>query len=44
MPGGYNWATLFLGETNTRNLAVEVGGVPKIESIKYAHESRGDQI
>jgi hypothetical protein len=27
-----------------RNLALQVGGVSKIETIKYAHESRGTQI
>jgi hypothetical protein len=27
-----------------RNLALQVGGVSKIEAIKYALESRGTQI
>jgi hypothetical protein len=27
-----------------RNVALRVGGVSKIETIKYAHESRGTQI
>jgi hypothetical protein len=30
-------------ENKYRNLALRVGGVSKIETIKYAHESRGNQ-
>jgi hypothetical protein len=41
--GGYNWATLFLGEINNGNLALQVLGVSKIETIKY-DESCGTQI
>jgi hypothetical protein len=44
MPGGYKFTTLFLGELIYRNLALQVGGVSKIETIKYTHESRGTQI
>jgi hypothetical protein len=40
---GYNWATLFRGG-GYRNLALRVGGISKIETIKYAHESRGTRI
>jgi hypothetical protein len=32
------------GENKYRNLALQVGGVSQIETIKYAHESRGTQI
>jgi hypothetical protein len=28
---------------NNRNLALQVGGVSKTKTIKYAHESRGTQ-
>jgi hypothetical protein len=31
-------------EKKYRNLALQVGGVSKIETIKYAHKSRGTQI
>jgi hypothetical protein len=44
MPGEFNWATLFLGGNKYRNLALQLGGVSKIETISYAHESRGTQI
>jgi hypothetical protein len=33
-----------LGENKYRNLALQVGGVSKIETIKYVHESCGTQI
>jgi hypothetical protein len=38
--------TLFLREIRDkyRNLALLVGGVSKLETIKYAHEFRGTQI
>jgi hypothetical protein len=32
------------GGNKYRNLALQVGRVSKIETIKYAHESRGTQI
>jgi hypothetical protein len=32
------------GRNKYRNLAFQVGGVSKIETIKYAHESRGTHI
>jgi hypothetical protein len=32
------------GENIYRNLALQVGGVSKIETIKYARESHGTQI
>jgi hypothetical protein len=32
------------GGNKYRNLALHVGGVSKIETIKYAHESRGTEI
>jgi hypothetical protein len=32
------------GGNKYMNLALQVGGVPKIETIKYARESRGSQI
>jgi hypothetical protein len=32
------------GGNKYRNLALQVGGVSKIETINYAHESRGTQI
>jgi hypothetical protein len=32
------------GGNKYRNLALQVWGVSKIETIKYAHESRGTQI
>jgi hypothetical protein len=32
------------GENKYRNLFLQVGGVSKIETIKYAHESRGTQF
>jgi hypothetical protein len=41
---GYNWVTLFLGDINTGNLALQVGGVSKIETIKCTHEFHGTQI
>jgi hypothetical protein len=31
-------------ENKYRNLALQVGGVSKIETINYAHESRGTPI
>jgi hypothetical protein len=34
---GYNWA----GGNKYRNLAIQVGGVSKFETIKYGHESNG---
>jgi hypothetical protein len=34
VPGGYKY----------RNQTFQVGGVSKIETIKYAHEFRGTQI
>jgi hypothetical protein len=37
---GYNWATLFLGDVNTGNLALQVGGVSD-ETIKYGREFCG---
>jgi hypothetical protein len=40
----YNWATLFLGEINTGTRPSRYGGVSKIETIKYVHESCGTQI
>jgi hypothetical protein len=39
----YKWATLFLGGHKYRNMALKVGGLLKIEPIKYARESRGTQ-
>jgi hypothetical protein len=35
---------LVLGRNNYRNLAPQVGGVSKIETINYAHGTRGTQI
>jgi hypothetical protein len=32
------------GGNKYRNLALQVGGVSKIETINYAHEPRGTQI
>jgi hypothetical protein len=32
------------GKNNYRNLALLVGGVLKIEAMKYTHESGGTQI
>jgi hypothetical protein len=43
VPQGYNWDTLFLGEINTGTWPSRLGGVPKIETIKYAHDSHGTQ-
>jgi hypothetical protein len=43
MPRGYNWATCSWGN-KYMNLAFQVGGISKIETIKYANESRGTQI
>jgi hypothetical protein len=40
--GGYNWATLYLGEINVGTWVSRLG-VSKIEAIKYAHDSRGTQ-
>jgi hypothetical protein len=40
---GYNGTTLFLGGNKYRDLAHHVVGVSQIETIKYAHESRGTQ-
>jgi hypothetical protein len=40
---GYIWATQFMGEINTRNLVFQVGGLSKIERVKYGHKSRGIQ-
>jgi hypothetical protein len=36
----YNWATLFLGDINTRTLALQVGGVSN-ETVKYGVSSAG---
>jgi hypothetical protein len=33
----YNWATLFLGDINTGNLALQVGGVSD-ETVIYGRE------
>jgi hypothetical protein len=35
---------VFLGGNKYRNLALQVRGVSKIETIKHAHESSGTQI
>jgi hypothetical protein len=40
---GYNWATLFLGGYKYRDLALQVGEVSKIGTIKYGHDSRWTQ-
>jgi hypothetical protein len=40
----YNWATLFMGKINTGTWPSRLGGVSKIETIKYVHESNGTQI
>jgi hypothetical protein len=32
------------GGNKYKNLALQIGGVSKIEKINYAHESRGTQI
>jgi hypothetical protein len=32
------------GENNYRNMVLLAGGVTKIETINYAHESQGAQI
>jgi hypothetical protein len=37
---GYNWATLFLGDINTRDLAFQVGGVSG-KTVKYDREFCG---
>jgi hypothetical protein len=37
---GYNWATLFLGDINTGNLALQVEGVSN-ETVKYDREFCG---
>jgi hypothetical protein len=39
----HNWATLFLREINTGTWPSRLGGVSKIETIKYALESCGAQ-
>jgi hypothetical protein len=38
-----NEDTLFLVGNKYRNLALHVGGVSRIEAIKYAHEPLGTQ-
>jgi hypothetical protein len=43
MPGGITGLLCSWGK-KYRNLALKVGGVSKIETINYAHESRGTQI
>jgi hypothetical protein len=43
MAGGYNWATLLLRANKYRNLALQVAGVSKIDTMKYYHESYGTQ-
>jgi hypothetical protein len=35
---------LVSGGSKYRNLALQVGGVSEVETINYAHESRGTQI
>jgi hypothetical protein len=37
------WVDPVPGGNNYRNLALQLGGVPKMEPIKYSHESRGTQ-
>jgi hypothetical protein len=39
----YNWALLLLGGNKYTNLALQVGGVLRIERVKYGNESRGIQ-
>jgi hypothetical protein len=41
---GYIWATLSLGDINTGYLALQVGGVSRIGTIKYGLESRGTAL
>jgi hypothetical protein len=41
---GYNWDILILGEINTGAWPSRLRGVSKIETINYAHESRGTEI
>jgi hypothetical protein len=43
VPNAYNWATLFLGKINTGTWPSRLEE-SKIETIEYAHESRGTQI
>jgi hypothetical protein len=38
---GYNWATLFLGGYKYGDLVLQVGGVSRIGTIKYAREFCG---
>jgi hypothetical protein len=40
---GVYWATLLMGDVNTRTWPSRLGGVSNIETIKYAHESGGAQ-
>jgi hypothetical protein len=40
---GVKLGYLVLGGNKCRNLALQVGGFSKIETIEYAHESRGTQ-
>jgi hypothetical protein len=42
-PVQYNWATLFLGDINMGDQALQVGGVSRIWIIKYGLESSGTQ-
>jgi hypothetical protein len=39
--GGYNWATLFLGGNKHGKLAIQFGGIFRLEAIHSGHESRG---
>jgi hypothetical protein len=43
MPGGITGYPVPRGN-KYKNFALQVGGVSKIEAIKYAHKSRGTQI
>jgi hypothetical protein len=40
MAGGYNWATQFLRGKKYGNLALQIGGNPKLQTRKCGHESR----
>jgi hypothetical protein len=46
VPVGYNWATLFMGDINTRTWPSRFagGGVLESEALKYGHESCGTRI
>jgi hypothetical protein len=37
----YNWVTLFLGDINTGDLALQVGGVPKLRQQIIAMSPAG---